>query len=131
MRLSDIKGERTLEVIAEITDPLCNIAEDAEATAMFRREKVPEGMNAKKFLVSRIRKGIPALLKTHKGDIITILAAIEGVTKEEYAESLNLVRLTKDAIDLLTDEAFGELFMSAQTENTSGSVPENTEGSNL
>ena len=131
MRLSDIKGERTLEVIAEITDPLCNIAEDAEATAMFRREKVPEGMNAKKFLVSRIRKGIPALLKTHKGDIITILAAIEGVTKEEYAESLNLVRLTKDAIDLLTDEAFGELFMSAQTENTSGSVPENTEDSNL
>lgn len=131
MRLSDIKGERTLEVIAEITDPLCNIAEDAEATAMFRREKVPEGMNAKKFLVSRIRKGIPAMLKTHKGDIITILAAIEGVTKEEYAESLNLVRLTKDAIDLLTDEAFGELFMSAQTENTSGSVPENTEDSNL
>lgn len=131
MRLSDIKGERTLEVIAEITDPLCNIAEDAEATAMFRREKVPEGMNAKKFLVSRIRKGIPALLKTHKGDIITILAAIEGVTKEEYAESLNLVRLTRDAIDLLTDEAFGELFTSAQTENTSGSVPENTEDSNL
>lgn len=131
MRLSDIKGERTLEVIAEITDPLCNIAEDAEATAMFRREKVPEGMNAKKFLVSRIRKGIPAMLKTHKGDIITILAAIEGVTKEEYAESLNLVRLTKDAIDLLTDEAFGELFTSAQTENTSGSVRENTEDSNL
>lgn len=131
MRLSDIKGERTLEVIAEITDPLCNIAEDAEATAMFRREKVPEGMNAKKFLVSRIRKGIPALLKTHKGDIVTILAAIEGVTKEEYAESLNLVRLTKDAIDLLTDEAFGELFTSAQTENTSGSVRENTEDSNL
>ena len=28
MKLSDIKGERTLDVIADIIDPIANIAED-------------------------------------------------------------------------------------------------------
>lgn len=127
MRLSDIKGERTLEVIAEVIDPICNIAEDGEAMALFRREKLPDGMDAKAFLLQRARKSIPALLKRHKGDIISILSAIEGVTPEEYSDSLNLVRLFRDATDLLTDEAFADLFISAQAEKSSGSAPENTE----
>ena len=38
MKLSDVKGERTIEVIAEIIDPIANIAEDEEASAMFKRE---------------------------------------------------------------------------------------------
>ena len=45
MRLSDIKGERTLDVIAEIIEPIANIAEDEAAAELFRREKPPEGMS--------------------------------------------------------------------------------------
>ena len=90
MRLSDIKGDRTLEVIAEIIDPIANIAEDEEASAMFKREKLPDGMTVKKFLLKRIRKSLPVLLKGHKADIIEILSAIEGVSAEEYAGALNL-----------------------------------------
>lgn len=127
MRLSDIKGERTLEVIAEVIDPICNIAEDSEAMALFRREKLPDGMGAKAFLLQRVRKSIPALLKRHKGDIIAILSAIEGVSPEEYSDALNLAKLFRDATDLLTDEAFADLFISAQAEKSSGSAPENTE----
>ena len=55
------------------------------------------------------------------------LAAIEGVSPEQYQGVLNLVKLFKDATDLLTDEAFAELFISAQGETSSGSAPENTE----
>lgn len=128
MKLSDVKGERTLEVIAEIIDPIANIAEDEEASAMFKREKLPEGMAAKEFLIKRARKSLPVLLKGHKSDITAILAAIEGVSAEEYAGALNLVKLVKDCSDLLTDETFVELFISAQSENNSGSVRENTEG---
>ena len=124
MRLSDIKGDRTLEVIAEIIDPIANIAEDEEASAMFKREKLPDGMTAKKFLMKRVRKSLPVLLKGHKADIIAILSAIEGVSAEEYAGALNLV---KDCTDLLTDEAFMELFISAQSENNSGSAQESIE----
>ena len=124
MRLSDIKGDRTLEVIAEIIDPIANISEDEEASAMFKREKLPDGMTAKKFLMNRVRKSLPALLKGHKADIIAILSAIEGVSADEYAGALNLVKLVKDCTDLLTDEAFMELFISAQSETKSGSAQE-------
>ena len=127
MRLSDIKGDRTLEVIAEIIDPIANIAEDEEATYMFKREKLPDGMTAKKFLMKRVRKSLPVMLKGHKADIIAILSAIEGVSAEEYAGTLNLVKLVKDCTDLLTDEAFMELFISAQSENKSGSAQESIE----
>ena len=128
MKLSDVKGERTIEVIAEIIDPIANIAEDEEASVMFKREKLPDGMTAKKFLMKRVRKSLPVLLKGHKADIIAILSAIEGVDAEEYAGALNLVKLVKDCADLLTDEAFMQLFISAQSENSSGSVRENIEG---
>lgn len=127
MRLSDIKGDRTLEVIAEIIDPIANIAEDEAASAMFKREKLPDGMTAKKFLMKRVRKSLPVLLKGHKADIIAILSAIEGVSAEEYAGALNLVKLVKDCTDLLTDEVFMELFISAQSENNSGSAQESIE----
>ena len=127
MRLSDIKGDRTLEVIAEIIDPIANIAEDEEASSMFKREKLPDGMTAKKFLMKRVRKSLPVLLKGHKADIIAILSAIEGVSAEEYAGALNLVKLVKDCTGLLTDEAFMELFISAQSENNSGSAQESIE----
>lgn len=130
MRLSDIKGERTLEVIADIIDPIANIAEDEEAAALFKREKLPEGMTAKKFLLQKARKAAPALLKGHKGDIIAILSAIEGTSPEAYAGALNLVKLIKDTVDLLTDEAFGTLFISAQSGISSGSAPENIEAHN-
>lgn len=127
MRLSDIKGDRTLEVIAEIIDPIANIAEDEAASAMFKREKLPEGMTANKFLMKRARKSLPVLLKGHKADIIAILSAIEGISAEEYSGTLNLVKLTKDCIDLLTDEVFMQLFISAQSENNSGSAQESIE----
>lgn len=131
MRLSDIKGERTLEVIADIVDPIANIAEDEEASALFKREKLPDGLTAKKFLLQRARKAVPSLLKGHKGDIISILSTIEGITKEEYTSSLNLVKLAKDAIDLLTDEAFTTLFISAQSGDSSGSAQESIKGNEV
>ena len=127
MRLSDIKGDRVFDVIADIIDPIANIASDETASALFKREKLPEGMTAKKFLMKRVRKSLPVLLKGHKSDIIAILSAIEGVSAEEYSGALNLVKLVKDCTDLLTDEAFMELFISAQSENNSGSAQESIE----
>lgn len=128
MKLSDVKGERTIEVIAEIIDPIANIAEDEEASAMFKCEKLPEGMTAKKFLTRRVRRSLPVLLKGHKADIIAILSSIEGTSPEKYFSVLSLAKLIKDIIELLTDEAFAQLFISAQNENCSGSAQENTEG---
>ena len=119
MKLSDIKGERTLDVIAEIIDPIANIAEDKAASDLFHKKKLP--------ILNRARKAVPALLKGHKNDIIHILSAIEGTSPEEYAASLDLAKLFTDAIDLVSDDTFKSLFISAQNGESSGSAQGNTE----
>ena len=127
MRLSDIKGDRVFDVIEDIIDPIANIASDETASALFKREKLPEGITAKEFLLERARKAVPALLKGHKSDIITVLSTIEGVSADDYRASLTLAKLMKDTAELMTDEAFDELFISAQSGNSSGSAQENIE----
>ena len=113
-------------MLADIIDPIANIAEDEQAAALFKKAKLPKGMTPSKFLLERARKAAPALLKGHKGDIIAILAAIEGVEPETYKGALNMFRLFKDCVSLLSDEAFSELFISAQTGDTSGAAQETT-----
>lgn len=127
MKLSDIKGERTFDVIADVIEPIANIAMDENAMAFFRREKLPEGKTIKEFMIERAKKSVPQLLKTHKKDFISILSTIKGVTEKEYTKDLNVVTLIYDCIELLSDETFSALFTSAQSENLYGSAQENTE----
>lgn len=115
MKLSDIKGDRVLDVIADIIDPIANMVQDKDVTAMFKREAVPEGMDARDFFAKRMCKGLPVLLKSHKADIIAIMAAIEGVTPEQYAESLDFPKLFTDVMELVTDDAFLDFLSSSET----------------
>ena len=133
MRLSEVKGERVFDVIADCIEPIANIAADPEASRMFKREKLPEGRGVNEFLLERARQSVPPLLKNHKSDVITILSTIAGETYEEYASSLTLGSLINDVLQLLTDEAFTELFISSPRQtgsDISGSASENTGGQN-
>ena len=111
MKLSDVKGERTFDVIAAIIDPISNIASDKAAADLFIRKPLPEGVEPRDFVLRRIEASVPVLLKEHKGDLIAILSAIEGVSVEEYTETLDLMKLAKDTIELLNDEAFKAFFI--------------------
>nr|DAL79851.1 MAG TPA: hypothetical protein [Caudoviricetes sp.] len=115
MKLSDIKGDRVLDVIADIIDPIANMMQDKDVAAMFKREAVPEGMDARDFFAKRMCKGLPILLKSHKADIIAIMAAIEGVTPEQYAASLDFPKLFTDVMELVTDDAFLNFLSSSET----------------
>lgn len=115
MKLSDIKGDRVLDVIADIIDPIANIVQDKDVAAMFEREAVPEGMDARDFFAKRMRKGLPILLKGHKADIIAVMAAIDGVTPEQYAASLDFPKLFTDVMELVTDNAFLDFLSSPGT----------------
>lgn len=115
MKLSDIKGDRVLDVIADIIDPIANMVQDKDVAAMFERKAVPEGMEARDFFAERMRKGLPILLKNHKADIIAIMAAIEGVTPGQYAVSLDLPKLFTDVMELVTDDAFLDFLSSSGT----------------
>lgn len=128
MKLSDIKGERTLDVIADLLDPIYSIAEDPEAAALFQRQKLPDGMTAREFGAQWLKKAAVTLLKGHKADCIAILSTIEGVTPAEYTDSLDLTKLLTDVSDLISDSTFTTLFFStAQSGNSSGSASESTE----
>lgn len=105
MRLSEIKGERVFDVIADIIEPCCNIAQDESAAILFdRTEKRPDGVSAKDFALDRVKRSMPALMRTHKDDLVTILAAIEGVDKGEYMDGLTMPKLVQGVFEILTDE---------------------------
>lgn len=115
MKLSNIKGDRVLDVIADIIDPIANMVQDKDVAAMFKREAVPDGMEARDFFAKRMCKGLPILLKSHKADIIAIMAAIEGVKPEQYAASLDFPKLFTDVMELVTDDAFLNFLSSQET----------------
>lgn len=115
MKLSDIKGDRVLDVIADIIDPIANMVQDKDVAAMFKREAVPDGMEERDFFAKRMCKGLAVLFKSHKADIIAIMAAIEGVTPEQYAASLNFPKLFTDVMELVTDDAFLDFLSSPET----------------
>lgn len=106
MKLSDVRGGRTLDVIADIIPPIARIAQDDSAMEIFKPKDVPEGMEKAQFFASRVEKAAPALLKGHKDDIVTILAAIAGTTVDEYTSNMNLASLIKDFMELITDTEF-------------------------
>ena len=90
--------------------------------------KPPEGMTARAFAIKKISKNAPLLLKRHKGDISTVLAAIKGQTVDEYVASLNMAALSIDLLELLNDKEFVSFFMSVdQTTGSSGDASETTE----
>lgn len=105
MRLSDVKGERTFEVIADIIEPVYRIAQDEAAVEMLSPKPCPEGEDPKKFMARRLVAGVPALLRSHKGDLVAIMAAIEGEDVEEYAASLDLAKLATSLAELVSDPA--------------------------
>lgn len=110
MKLSQIKGERALDVIADIIVPVTNIAMDDVASDLFKKRKLPQGKNKNEFVAERVKKSVPVLIKTHKTDLITIMSLINDISAENYLQNMTIASFTRDVLDLVTDEAFTELF---------------------
>lgn len=104
MRLSEIRGERIFDVVADITEPLCNIATDPDASYLFRRVQKPDGMSAEEFALSKVKKALPVLMRNHKNDLTAILAALENMPADEYREEMSMASLVKGVYEMLTDE---------------------------
>jgi len=105
MRLSEIKGDRVFEVIADIIEPVCNIAQDKDAASLFdRSEKRPDGVSANDFALNKVKRAVPKLMRSHKDDLVAILSAVEGVDPEEYREGLTMPKLIQGVYEIMTDE---------------------------
>lgn len=111
MKLSEIKGERVFDVIADIIDPITSIAMDEEAKKFFERKQCPEDMDGWEFFLSRLKESLPTLIKGHKHDLCVIMAAMENKPVDEYVKEMTLPSLVGDLVELLTDQEFASFFV--------------------
>jgi hypothetical protein len=112
MRLSEIKGDRALDVLADIIEPVTDMAQDPEVIALFKGVR-KGGEDNKAYAMRQIKKHIPGLIRNHKTSIVAILAALDGEDPHEYAEKLNLFTVPLKLFEILTDPDMTSLFTLA------------------
>lgn len=95
MKLSEIKGEKALDVLADIIEPITAICLDEEIQSMVK-SKVPTIKMAK------------PIIKNHKKEIVEVLAILDGENPETY--EVNVLTLPIKLMELLNDPAFKKLF---------------------
>ena len=117
MKLSEYKGEEALDLLADIIEPVSEIASDVDVRkAATEKDKL---------------KIVKSILKKHKKSIIEIMAAMDGVPVEDY--QVNLLTLPVKLLEILNDKDFWGFFTSAdQTEEQNAFIDsvENTEDPN-
>jgi hypothetical protein len=114
-RLSDIRGEDALDILADIIGEVSVIFTDTSFVNTAR--------NGTKLDV------VKKLLKDHKAETLHIMALLEGVPVNEYNPSI--IELPMSLMSLLNDPDFAQLFHSAETVTASGSATVNTEGEEI
>ena len=108
MKLGDLKGERAIEVIADLIAPIANIATDPKNKDFFRMEK-REGEDDRTAAARELKKKIPFLLKEHKADVLAILCSIENKNPND----LSIVDIVSGMVELANDQEFLNLFLSS------------------
>lgn len=114
MKLSEIKGEAAIEVIALIIEPATEIMTDVEFRDVARKRNIP--------------KAASIALKNHKKAVLEILAALDGEDPEIYNPSL--LSIPAKLLELFNDPELMELFTPQDQPSgrpSFGPVSENTE----
>ena len=111
MKLGELRGERAVEVIAELIAPIANIAMDQESLQLFKADK-KEGETDRDAAIRDFTEKIPNLLKTHKKDVLAILCSVNNSEPDD----LSLLDIIKGTVELVNDPDFMSLFLSAVSE---------------
>lgn len=113
MKLSELTAEQGLEAIANSLEHIGNIADDDDALSLCQKLVPQEGEKYIK-VFARGAKTAPRLLKTHKDDVIGILAAFELQSVEEYKKKHKLMDIIKGMVDLINEPEVRQLFSQRQ-----------------
>lgn len=108
MKLGELKGERAVEVIAELIEPIANLAIDFPNFRITKEDR-KEGESDRDVTVRVFKEKIPLLLRTHKSDVLKILCTVNGSDPDE----LSVIDIIKGVIELTNDQDFLNLFLSA------------------
>lgn len=120
MKISDFKGEKALDFIGDIIEPASKIFSDDVVRSLFTPEK-----NGEKKSKAAIAKHI---CKEYSTEVIEVLAAMGGVTPEEY--SGNPLTILKQVFEILNDPDLMSVFTSSEQKTekkSSGSAAESSE----
>ena len=107
MKLSEIRGEKALDVMADAMDLAESLSDDESFKALVELIKGREGEGVPRGALSIIAK----LVRAHKKEIVALMASAKGVTYEEYAEGGEVVA---DVVELLGSDASVFGFLSQQ-----------------
>lgn len=94
-KLSEIKGEEAIDVLADILGPITEIAGDAEVKAG---------------LETNVAKCVSIALKKYKKEVLEILAAINGKSVEETCKEIDVLSLPTYLIEVVEEPAIQSLF---------------------
>lgn len=109
MKLSEIKGERALDVLADLIEPAALIMADPKIKAYSESKKPLVGL-------------IGQLIKGHKKEVLKILAVLEGEKPEVYEQKVNVFSLPAKLLDILNDPELKNLFtLQGQTTDSESS----------
>lgn len=110
-KILDARGEEALDVLADLLDPVTEIAQDPEISAMMRGGK------------ATVAQFTVAILKSHKSAVVDIMAIDDGKTAEEERKLLSVATIPLRLMALLKNAAIKEmLFGAAETsESADGS----------
>ena len=111
MKLSEIEGERAIDVLADLIEPASEIMSDKEVSALYES--------------GQTLKAVKVALKNHKKAVIEILAVTEGEDPTTYKPKV--LSLPAKLIEIFNDpEVIGLFRLQGQDEKTSsGSATEN------
>jgi hypothetical protein len=111
MKLSEFKDEKAIEVVANLLEPIANIAKNQANQAAKGGTKLEIAS---------------AMLKNNAKDVMTMLAILADEDPETYHCSAATV--LADVLNMLTDTELMQLFgLQSKTAASSGSASESTE----
>lgn len=114
MRLSEIKGEKALDVLVDLLDPATEIFGDSELAELMRKK---DRVGAVKVAIGK-----------HKKSVITMLALLNDEDPNTYEPSL--LALPKLLLEIFNDPELINLFppqVQNMEKTSSGPATENTE----
>lgn len=107
-RILDARGEEALDVLADLLDPVTEIAQDAEISAMMK--------SGGKVTYSQL---IAAILRKHKAVVFQIMAIDDGKTPEEERKLLTAITIPARLMKLMQVPAIKEMLFGVAEANGS------------
>lgn len=95
MKLREMTNEQAMNTVADLIDPVCEIASRELLTMISKKD---------------FRGAVKKLLREHQGAVIAILAALNGVPVEQYR--FNPIELVTKGLAVLNDPDVMQLFTS-------------------